>query len=136
MTQDKSTPSAADDELEGLDPETARKVRSVADYCARMDANGPLEGLPEMVQADYLHDVRNAVEGLAQYDKRGVETGSAIEAPRKDCVEALKERIRAAEQSERDHKGDSPLYRRELAGYTRGLKDALFALAKLEKADG
>lgn len=61
---------SAEDELEGLDAETARKVRFVAAYCAKMDANGALDGLPEMVQADYLHDARNAVEGCAEFDKQ------------------------------------------------------------------
>lgn len=43
-------------------------------------------------------------------------------------IEELKARIRAAEKCERDHKGDSPLCRRELAGHTRGLRDALFVV--------
>lgn len=49
-------------------------------------------------------------------------------------IAELQKRIRAAEAAERDHKGDSPLYRRELMGYTRGLKDALFVVSDMKAA--
>ncbi len=43
-------------------------------------------------------------------------------------IEDLKARISDAEAIERDHKNDPSVVRRELAGYTRGLKDALFVV--------
>ena len=63
-----------DDELDGLDAETARRVRFVAEYCAMMDVNagiGQFKGMPAWAQRDYLHDARNAVAAMAEYDKRG-----------------------------------------------------------------
>jgi hypothetical protein len=45
----------------------------------------------------------------------------------KAFVEDVKDRIRAAKASERDHKSNAPVIRRELAGYTRGLNDALYS---------
>ena len=41
-------------------------------------------------------------------------------------IRELEDRIRHAEANERDHKSDPAIVRRELAGYTRGLRDALF----------
>lgn len=45
-------------------------------------------------------------------------------------IRELEERIRASEADARDHKNDPPLIQRELAGYVRGLKDALFVVTK------
>ena len=43
-------------------------------------------------------------------------------------VEELRDRIRGAEADERDHKKASLSVCRELAGYTKGLRDALFVV--------
>ena len=48
-------------------------------------------------------------------------------------IRELEDRIRHAEANERDHKNDPAIVRRELAGYTRGLKDALFVVAGEQK---
>lgn len=45
-----------------------------------------------------------------------------------DVIKDLEDRIRGAQAKERHHKDDSDVVRRELAGYTRGLQDALFAV--------
>ena len=45
-----------------------------------------------------------------------------------DVIKALEDRIKDAEADERDHKDDPDVIRRELAGYTRGIKDALFTV--------
>jgi len=45
-------------------------------------------------------------------------------------VRELEDRIRGARANERDHKDDTLAVRRELAGYTRGLKDALFVIGR------
>ena len=51
----------------------------------------------------------------------------------RDIIEDLKERIRASERDARDHKNDTPTIRREVAGYIRGLKDALFVVESRQK---
>ena len=48
-------------------------------------------------------------------------------------IEDLKERIRASEEDARDHKNDAPTIRRELAGYIRGLRDALFVVESKQR---
>ena len=47
---------------------------------------------------------------------------------RERCATILDGRIADAEASCRDHKDDSPIVRRELEGYLRGLQDAAFAI--------
>jgi 50S ribosomal subunit-associated GTPase HflX len=51
----------------------------------------------------------------------------------KAVIKELEDRIRMAEAIERDHRKDSQVIRRELAGYTCGLKEALFVIEKATK---
>jgi hypothetical protein len=60
-----------DEEIGDLSPQLQRAIKYVATRCAMVDGNGAFDGLPEMVRADYLHDVRSAIEGLSDYAKNG-----------------------------------------------------------------
>lgn len=47
---------------------------------------------------------------------------------RERCIAIINDRVKGAEATCADHKGDAEIVRLELAAYARGLRDAVFAI--------
>lgn len=67
------TQEDVDEELASLDAPKKARVQFVAEWMAMIDVNagiGYFKGMPFSAQCDYLHDARNAVEGMEEYEKQ------------------------------------------------------------------